>query len=95
VPTVGVTHRLLCADGAWPADEISASSPFTLDDSIVGFWVRSRRGTRPLAVHAAWRTSPEVARQVFQRSLAQARTPEPLRRARQLARLARSRAGRV
>jgi deoxyribonuclease V len=89
MPTVGVTHRLLRASGAWPQDEVGASAPITLDGSLVGFWVRPQTGTRPLAVHAAWRTSPEVARQVFLRATAHNRTPEPLRRARQLARLAR------
>jgi deoxyribonuclease V len=89
MPTVGVTHRPLCAGGAWPVDELGAAAPLTLDDSVVGFWVVSKQGTRPLAVHAAWRTSPEVARDVFLRAVAGARTPEPLRRARQLARQAR------
>jgi deoxyribonuclease V len=93
MPTVGVTHRLLWASGAWPEDEEGALSPITVDDSLVGFWVRSRKGTRPLAVHAGWRTSPEVARQVILWATAQHRTPEPLRRARQLARLARYAAG--
>jgi deoxyribonuclease V len=89
MPTVGVTHRPLCANGDWPADEAEATAPLIMDDTVVGFWIRSRQGTRPLAVHAGWRTSPEVARQIFLQAMVDWRIPEPLRLARQLARLAR------
>jgi deoxyribonuclease V len=87
VPTVGITHRLLLAAGEWPQDQ---TSPFRLDDELMGYWLRTRRGTRPLAVHAAWRTDPESAVTIVRASLAGVRTPEPLRRARQAARVARS-----
>jgi deoxyribonuclease V len=89
VPTVGVTHRPLVAEGDWPPDEAGASTPLALAGEVVGYWLRSRAGTRPLAVHAGWRTSHDVALEVVRRSLITTRTPEPLRRARELARLAR------
>ena len=89
LPTVGVTHRPLVAEGVWPADELGATAPLTLEDEVVGYWARTRRGTRPLAIHAAWRTSPEAASELVL-GLAQARTPEPLRQARRLAREARA-----
>lgn len=90
LPTVGVTHRPLLAAGSWPADELGARSPLVLDGAVVGYWLRTRPGTRPLAVHAAWRTDPGVAVGIVRASLAGRRTPEPLRRARQAARQARS-----
>lgn len=90
LPTVGVTHRPLLADGAWPADERGARSPLVLDGAVVGYWVRTRPGTRPLAVHAAWRTDPETAVEVVLASLAGRRAPEPLRQARRAAREARA-----
>lgn len=90
LPTVGVTHRPLLADGAWPGDEHGARSPLVLDEAVVGYWVRTRPGTRPLAVHAAWRTEPEDAVEVVLSALARHRAPEPLRRARQAAREARA-----
>lgn len=90
VPTVGVTHRPLLAAGDWPDDERGATSPLLLDGSLVGYWLRTRRGTRPLAVHAAWRTGPEVAVEVVLRATERSRTPEPLRRARTAARAARA-----
>jgi deoxyribonuclease V len=90
LPTVGVTHRPLVAAGAWPPDERDAERPLLLASERVGSWLRTRPGTRPLAVHAAWRTDAETAVTVVRTSLRGARTPEPLRRAREAARTARA-----
>jgi deoxyribonuclease V len=90
LPTVGVTHRPLLAEGEWPPDEDHANGPLLLDDETVGHWLRTRRGTRPLAVHAAWRTDPETAVEIVLHATAGHRTPEPLRQARQAARIARA-----
>jgi deoxyribonuclease V len=89
VPTVGVTHRPLQAEGEWPADETGAESPLLLEGHVVGAWLRTRSGTRPLAVHAAWRTDAETAVEVVRMSLRRRRTPEPLGLARTAARSAR------
>jgi deoxyribonuclease V len=86
LPTVGVTHRPLKAEGEWPDDERGATSPLVLDGERVGYWVRTKPGTRPLAAHAAWRTGPEIAVEVLLTATERARTPEPLRRARAAAR---------
>jgi deoxyribonuclease V len=93
IPTVGVTHRALHATGPWPEDEQGARSPLELDGEVVGYWLRTRPGTRPLAVHAAWRTDPEAAVEIVLSALAGDRAPEPLRRARRAAREARAAAG--
>lgn len=93
IPTVGVTHRPLAATGEWPADERSATSPLFVGDEHIGYWVRTKRGARPLAVHAAWRTGPEAAVEVVLGVTDGSRTPEPLRRSRAAARRARSAAG--
>jgi deoxyribonuclease V len=90
VPTVGVTHRLLVAEGGWPDDQTGATSPIVVGDDVVGHWVRTRLGTRPLAVHAAWRTDADEAVEIVLAGLGETRTPEPLRRARQAARTARA-----
>jgi deoxyribonuclease V len=89
LPTVGVTHRPLVARGDWPPDERGARNPLLAGDEFVGFWLRTRAGTRPLAVHAAWRTDGATAAEVAL-STSRARTPEPLRRARRRAREARA-----
>ena len=78
VPTVGVTHRPLVAEGDWPADERRAHTPLLLGGELVGYWLRTKMGTRPLAVHAAWRTDPATAAEIVL-SASRARTPEPLR----------------
>jgi deoxyribonuclease V len=88
-PAVGVTHRPLVAEGEWPPNERGARSPLLLEGELVGYWLRTRAGTRPLAVHAAWRTDPDTAAEVVL-SVSRARTPEPLRRARRSAREARA-----
>jgi deoxyribonuclease V len=90
LPTAGVTHRTLLADGDWPPDEIGARSPLVLDGEFVGYWLRTRAGTRPLAVHAGWRTEPDAAVELVLGGCAGRRTPEPIRLARRAARLARA-----
>jgi deoxyribonuclease V len=90
VPTVGVTHRPLLAAGDWPPDEAAARSPLRVGRSPVGYWLRTKAGTRPLAVHAAWQTDPETAVTVVLGAARHARTPDPLRLARRAAREARA-----
>ncbi|GDY32685.1 hypothetical protein GTS_43180 [Gandjariella thermophila] len=89
VPTVGVTHRTLLARGDWPPDQRGATAPLWLDGELVGHWVRTRSGRRPVAAHAAWRTDAETAARVVL-ATAGHRTPAPLREARRLARQARA-----
>jgi deoxyribonuclease V len=90
LPTVGVTHRPLLAEGSWPDEAYGARSPLAVDGEPVGYWLRTRPGTRPLAVHAAWRTDSETAIDVVLAALAGHRAPEPLRLARRAAREARA-----
>jgi deoxyribonuclease V len=66
------------------------TAPLHLDGEVVGCWLRTRPGTRPVAVHSAWRTEPDAACQVVMSAIKRARTPEAMRRARRLARLARA-----
>ena len=94
LPTVGVTHRPLLAEGLWPDDVAGAWSPLRLEGELVGAWVRTRAGQRPLAVHAGWRTEVATAVTLITAATRHRRTPEPLRLARQAAREARARAWR-
>jgi deoxyribonuclease V len=91
LPTVGVTHRPLVALGEMPADHTGATSPLLIDGEVVGFWLRTRAGVRPLAVHAAWRVDAVTAVDVVRRCSFGRRTPAPLREARRVARTARDR----
>lgn len=90
IPTVGVTHRPLLAKGAWPPDEAGAATPLLLEDDLVGYWLRTRAGTRPLCIHAAWRTDADAGLAAVRMVGGTTRTPTPLRHARRLARSARA-----
>jgi deoxyribonuclease V len=90
LPSVGVTHRPLLARGEAPTNDDGAISPLLLNNELVGYWLQTRRGVRPLAVHAAWRTTPDVAVSVVLALCHGQRAPEPLRLARRAAREARA-----
>jgi deoxyribonuclease V len=90
IPTIGVTHRPLVASGEWPSDHRGATSPLRIGDSEVGCWLRTQAGVRPLAVHPGWRIDLATAVEVVTVLTRRRRTPEPLRRARQMARRTRS-----
>ncbi len=82
LPTVGVTDRPLVAR--------VEEGRLVLDGDLVGLLVATRPGARPVCAHAAWRTDPATARAVVLATAGDARTPEPIRRARFLARSARA-----
>jgi deoxyribonuclease V len=90
LPTVGVTHRPLEAEGLWPDEHRGATSPLRIGDEVVAAWVRTRPGTRPLVVHPGWRVGLDAAIELVLASSSGRRTPEPLRMARQHAREARA-----
>jgi deoxyribonuclease V len=90
LPTIGVTHRPLSAEGPWPEPDRGAQTPLTLEGEQVGAWLRVAARRRPLAVHAGWRTDVATAVAIVLGATGRARTPEPLRRARRAARLARA-----
>ena len=90
IPTIGVTRRPLVARAAIPPRAEGARAPLLHDDELVGYFLRPAVDSNPIVVHAGWRTSPEVAVRVVESCLFGHRTPEPLRRARQLARKTRS-----
>jgi deoxyribonuclease V len=91
VPTVGVTDRPLVGEtvGRLGGDR-GSSIALVLEGEVVGHVVRTRTGARPVVAHAGWRTDPEVARSVVVAAGGIARTPEPIRQARHVARLARA-----
>ncbi|MBA3527885.1 MAG: endonuclease V [Propionibacteriaceae bacterium] len=79
--------------GEWPSDQRGAMSPLRIGDSVVGCWLRTQPGVRPLAVHPGWRIDLATAVEVVTSITSRRRTPEPFRRARQLARRARTQQG--
>ena len=91
IPSVGLTDRPLLARGDEPEDERGAASPLVIGDERVGYLLRTKAGTHPICVHAAWRTMPETALEIVLSVTGTMRTPEPLRIARSAARVARGR----
>jgi deoxyribonuclease V len=92
IPSIGVTHRPLIAQGDWPDLAKGSVSPVYIDGNVVGSWVATRKNARPLVVHPGWRTDIAVGQKVVLAATLQHRSPEPLREARRVARTARSRA---
>ena len=87
LPTIGVTHRPLAARGDWPPLQRGASSFLFLNGKCVGRWLCTKSGARPLAIGEGWRLDLDTAQEVVLLASSEtARTPRPLRAARQLAR---------
>jgi deoxyribonuclease V len=91
VPSIGVTHRTLFATGDAPGPGLGDTSPLRLHGVEVGAWLRTRVRARPLAVTPGWRTGLDTAIGIVVAAAGGARTPEPIRQARQAAREARAR----
>jgi len=90
LPTLGVTNRPLVASGPEPGLARFSRSPLAIGNEVVGYRLRTREAARSLCVHAGWRTTPESAVEVVVQAIVRFRTPEPLRKARTLARSARA-----
>lgn len=90
LPSVGVTDRPLLATLAEPGPARGDHVPLVLDGEPVAAALRTRPRARPVVAHAAWRTGVEEAVAVVLACTGPARTPEPLRLARRLARVARA-----
>ena len=90
LPSVGVSDRPLLAARQEVGPERGAMSPLRLDGVEVARLLRTRAGARPLVVHPGWRTDLDTAVSAALSAIRRARTPEPLRRARRAARLARA-----
>lgn len=93
LPSIGVTDRPLQGESLEPGAERGMTSPVLLEGFEVARVLRTRAGARPVVVHPGWRTDLDTAIAVVLASTRRARTPEPLRRARQFARCARAAAG--
>jgi deoxyribonuclease V len=92
VPSIGVTNRSLLATYQRLPDARGSTAALLLEEDVVGYAVRTRPGANPVLAHAAWRTSPQMARDVVAALARRSRTPEPLRYARTVARVTRARA---
>jgi deoxyribonuclease V len=90
LPTAGVTDRPLAAVAAEPGPARGDTAPLLLDGEEVARAVRAVPGVRPVVASAGWRTDAATAAALVLATTARARTPDPLRAARRLARISRS-----
>jgi deoxyribonuclease V len=90
IPTIGITDRTDVGVAAEPGGRRGDARPVHLDGDVVGYQVRTHERSNTIVAHAAWLTSPEMARDVAVSTTAELRLPEPVHRARQLSRRLRS-----
>ena len=90
IATVGITDKTDVGVAAEPGARRGDACPVNLDGDVVGYQVRTHERSNPIVAHAAWLTTPELARDVAVRTTEQLRLPEPVHRARQLSRRLRS-----
>ena len=90
IATIGITDKTDVGVAAEPGDRRGDSCPVQLDGDVVGYQVRTQERSNTIVAHAAWLTTPELARDVAVRTTEQLRLPEPVHRARQLSRRLRS-----
>lgn len=90
VPTVGVTEHPDVGEAPEPDTHRGDWTPVRIDNRLVGFRVRTLSKANPIMAHAAWRTTPETARDAVLQTTGRQRMPEPLQRARELSRRLRS-----
>jgi deoxyribonuclease V len=86
VPSLGCADRLICGQYAAPGPSRGDWMPVTDEGEIIGAAVRTRQGSRPLLVSPGYALTVEEAVQIALRCARPYRWPEPLRRARLLAR---------
>lgn len=86
VPTIGVTNRPMIAVGPEPRSKAGSWAPLSVGEQIVGCRVRLSARSQPIALHAGWRTTAEAALECAQFTGVGVPVPQPLLRARRLAR---------
>ncbi len=79
VPTIGCAKSLLVGTCEKPGLERGATAPMTFDGRVVGYALRSRRGSKPLYISPGHLLDPEEAVKGVQMCLKGYRLPEPTR----------------
>ncbi|MDF1524812.1 MAG: endonuclease V [bacterium] len=84
VPTIGCAKSLLVGTCEKPGPERGDMTPMTYDGGIVGYALRSRKGSKPLYISPGHMLDPEEAVKGVQMCLKGYRLPEPIRLAHKL-----------
>ncbi|MCJ7500338.1 endonuclease V [bacterium] len=84
LPTIGCAKSLLVGSCEKPEPERGNMTPMTYDGNIVGYALRSRKGSKPLYISPGHLLDPEEAVKGVQMCLKGYRLPEPTRLAHKL-----------
>ena len=84
VPTIGCAKNLLVGTSEKPGPERGDVAPMTYDGNLVGYALRSRKGSKPLYISPGHKLDPEEAVKGVQMCLKGYRLPEPTRLAHKL-----------
>jgi len=89
VPTIGCAKSLLVGTCEKPGPDPGSMTPMTYDGKVVGYALRSRKGSKPLYISPGHLLDPEEAVKGVQLCLKGYRLPEPTRLAHKLTQSAR------
>jgi deoxyribonuclease V len=84
VPTIGCAKSLLVGTSDKPGPDPGDMTPMTFDGNIVGYALRSRKGSKPLYISPGHMLDPAEAVKGVQMCLKGYRLPEPTRLAHKL-----------
>ncbi len=84
VPTIGCAKSLLVGTCQKPGPERGDMTPITYDGNLVGYALRTRKGSKPLYISPGHLLDPEEAVKGVQMCLKGYRLPEPTRLAHKL-----------
>lgn len=78
IPTIGVTKKLLCGTGELPT-AVGDARVIRYEDREVGYYLKSKKGCRPIIVAPGHNISLQTALQLVKTCLLQHKLPEPVR----------------
>ena len=78
VPTIGITKKILCGEGAQPSD-VGEASPLVYLDKIVGWLLKSSKKSKPIVVAPGHMVSLESSLSIVKTCLRGHKLPEPSR----------------
>lgn len=78
IPTIGVTKKLLCGTGELPTEEGDARVIY-YENRVVGYYLKSKKGCRPIIVAPGHNVSLQTSLQVMKTCILRHKLPEPVR----------------
>lgn len=79
IATIGVTKKLLCGTGELPDDEEGEARIITYQDREVGYYLKSKKGCKPIIVAPGHKVSLETSLKLVKTCIRKHKLPEPTR----------------